>query len=471
LSRFVCAGSVGKMKFLFAAFCLICLLPWSADAKTISGQIRKENTQWEYLGKFVFQATSEGQENTFIHVQADEDFLSHRFYASGQKILLYHETDDGFPMVWGSQRSCQYKVSKAKREIKISDIKKGNIYNWKTWQPTQVIPRWWYIAIANCDNDPNKQDSRSDKRNRSDYPVPIPVTRYGISATYKIVFRNGDSKFRGHFNSDETGIFEACIVFFCVLLLLVGMYGFSFYKLTQFDSGNMARSVILIGLSAVTIHFFANIFALAHYDAYSTDGTGLPSLFTFVLFLEQVPEIIIITLCLYVAKGIFTSAVEIQSNRGIMEVVVVYSIVVVTMLAWALNSENDVVDNDYLETPAGVVLMVARFVILTVFLTTIYERHSLESLEVKRRFYKMFAVFGVCFFLTTPVAYMISSTVYDYHRKKTDYICQQTFDLLGYFGVLFFFGTGKGGFVKSEAEIATGGHTAITTHDEDETQI
>lgn len=232
----------------------------------------------------------------------------------------------------------------------------------------------------------------------------------------------------------------------------------------------MSRHIVLICLVAVSIHFFCNILALVHFETYSNDGVGLPSVWTFVTFMEQAPEIIVITLSFLIAKGLFISAEEIQSTRGIAEIVIVYTALVVAMLNQSAQAiTNGVDENYYLETDFGVVLLVARFIVLISFLSTLYGTCVREKLEVKIRFYKMYAVFASLFFCTMPIAYIIAATVYDYHRKKTDYICQQSFDILGYICLFLFFGTGKGGFVKTQEE-NSGGHQAVKNQDEDETQ-
>lgn len=532
---------------------------WSTDAKTVTGVIETEGTQWSYLAKFVFRRATESDLNTSITIQAHD--FNGSTVGAGQEILLYHDVDaiTGFQGVFDSSRSCLYKNSKKIRSVKIADLPKYDPTNSTSsdgvveplWQPAQQIPRWWYVAIAHCspqrlhyyqsvstqrevvckldhpiknltdiplasvceDNCNGIDDCHSFSyfsktmmcilypkslfetdlkpgESQDDYVTPQEGGQcrtwdraasqsffgekkifYGLHAAYTITFKNGNDKFRGHFSADETGIFEACIVFFVILFGLSALYGKSFFVISKQDGGNMARNILLISGSAVVIHLFSMILALAHFDAYSNDGIGLPSLMVFVIYLEQVPELLVITLLLLISKGTFISSTEIQSTRGLLEVIVVYTGVVIAMLSWAQLAVNDLKDAYYLETPFGVVLLVGRFLVLFIFVTTSYQTFSKEINTVKKRFYTMFGIFGFLFFLTMPVAYTIASTVYDYHRKKTDFICQHTFDILGYIIIWLFFGTGKGGYVRTESDAVKGGHAAISTHDDGETQI
>lgn len=414
-------------------------------SKVVDGVIFKENTQWEFLAKFVFK---KGGEGTYLNVKANE--FDGEKAGLGQNILLYHDVENGFPSVWESGRSCRYKESKAERVVPISSLSGEGI----TWSPKNTIPRHWYIAISNCNPTNNAT-------------LITREVEQAVHASYTITFKNGGAKFRGHFSDDTTGVFEACIVFFILLAVLVAMYAYSFLFMVK-DRANMARTIVLIGGTGVFVHFFANLLEVAHLDSYSNDGIGIPSLHSAVLFLEQVPEIIFMTLMLLLAKGSFISSPEIQSQRGLIEVVTVYSVLVVAMIAWGIASLNDVYEEYLYSTPFGVTVIVARMIVFFIFVSTIWQTRSRESLEVKRRFYLMFLFFGVYFFLTLPVSVLLASAFPHYHVKKADYIMANIFDIIGYSFVWGFFATGKGGFVKSEDQV--GGHAVVSNHDEDDTE-
>merc|ERR1719506_1655178 len=136
------------------------------------------------------------------------------------------------------------------------------------------------------------------------------------------------------------------------------------------------------------------------------------------------------------------------------------------MLIWAYDSLDDDSDNYYLETPFGTVLIFSRLVLLIIFGREIYATYTNEKSTVKGTFYKQFALFGVLFILTMPVAYLIASSVYSYHRKKTDFMVQQIFDILGYCALFFFFGRSNySSYVATASDPSKGNHAAINTDD------
>jgi len=371
-----------------------------------------------------------------------------------QAILFYHDVEaDGFPALYNGEyaaQSCDFKKRMAPNVYPVSLLTNNRTV---TWVPNNIIPRTWYVVVANC----NPVNGSLGMRGFDE----------GVHIWYDIEFTNGEGKFIKHFSQDESGNFEACIVFFFILTAFMALFGLSFYR--QYRQSGLetpAVRILLILLCCVGSHWIGNNMELSHLDTYSGDGVGIPSVHFAALIWEQIPEMGLIFLFLILAKGKFVSAAELQDQRSIGEIMVLYVFSWSVLTWWAYKSMDEVLDVYIYHTGAGGLMIGARVIAAFVFASMLYRTYTNEPDLQKQRFYFRFGILAFLWFLTLPAGVIISSSVYTYHRKKTVFICQNIFDMITYMWLYYGFAFAWAGVLQNDSKHA-GGHNPINTDDDE----
>jgi hypothetical protein len=176
-----------------------------------------------------------------------------------QELVLYADQEQSWPSVYGSDMACIDKVRAAKKSYPIqwldSAPEKAHSYQYEI---IGIIPRWWYIAVANCAN---------QRENTTDQGLAI--------AYWNIHFTNNGGLWTYEFSQDVQGIFQMSC-FFLVLYWLM-MFVLAWIK-NHAKGKNLQYQVVKYVFVAMLIQWVGLLFNLAHYAKYAHDGIGVPEL-------------------------------------------------------------------------------------------------------------------------------------------------------------------------------------------------
>jgi len=407
----------------------------------VAGKVSKGSSfandfgQWEYIDRFCFT-----KDTGRINIKAAASTTPDR---EGTKLYLYHDVEgSGFDSVYKSGRSCEWKTSQATSVIPVGPGSQAASPKGKSLFPQNVIPRWWYIVAANCGKN-----------------------QLGLVG-YEIEWTNGeehDGKFEYQFGVNEYGIFES-LIFTCVALLVLIIL--TMYTSPQVCVGmcqmrpvaNKVHHIMKGFLWIESIVFIAVVLQLIDKDIYSGDGIGIPELRHLGLILELLPDVLMVSLFLFLAKGYLTHHQKIPTAdlRMVGEIAVVYIACEIALLVWEFS--DDEIDPIYhfyrYQGQAGVMLCVLRVFLGVFFLKSCFVSYKNSVGSVKHQlFFSRFAVVGGLFFLVLPVSVMIAHYSQNYNMNKVVVITEMLMNLGFYWGFFFFFIFHSDALAKDGAEV------------------
>jgi hypothetical protein len=176
-----------------------------------------------------------------------------------QMVVFYADQEESWPSVYGSDKSCLEKVAVAKKAYPIQwlDTAPDAPHSYQ-YDIIGIIPRWWYIAVANC---ANKDANTTDQ---------------GLAIAYwSIHFTNHGGLWTYEFSQDVQGIFQMCC-FFLVLYWLM-MFVLAWIKNHAKGKG-LQYEVIKYVFVSMLIQWVGLLFNMSHYARYAHDGIGVTGL-------------------------------------------------------------------------------------------------------------------------------------------------------------------------------------------------
>uniref|UniRef100_A0AC35FBQ3 GPR180/TMEM145 transmembrane domain-containing protein n=1 Tax=Panagrolaimus sp. PS1159 TaxID=55785 RepID=A0AC35FBQ3_9BILA len=283
--------------FLFSLFFVYC------NGKYSRGILTSEKN-WVYLDRFCFVS----QKGKFSYeFQYPASFAVESMY-------MYYDTADQWKAAYNGSLTCQQRENILKPDnnqiipltpnaafedgAKCIEITRfNNTWYWCKGERSffSMRPRWWYIAIGNCDADKTKRTLL-------------------LYLEYKILMTNAEPSNRWfyHFSFDEFYTLPITIAFMILELLLLIIAVVFTYML---KSRNMLHTTYKIFLYSMAFEFAALSLWWLHYDRFADDGSGFPSLKMCALFFRQMATITFIFLLLLMGKG-YTITRARLSSRG-----------------------------------------------------------------------------------------------------------------------------------------------------------
>ncbi|KAI6215219.1 Transmembrane protein [Aphelenchoides besseyi] len=174
-------------------------------------------------------------------------------------------------------------------------------------------PRWWYLALANCDS------------------------INGLYLDYNILMTNGKPSNRWfyHFSFDEFYSLPICIFFMIVDIIILIISIIFTYML---KSRNYFHATFKLYLHSLVLHLSGQVLMWLHYDRYADNGRGFPLLRSFGLLLRQFASVIFVLLLLLVAKGYTITRSKISQTSTVKLIIFMtfYLITNVAMMIWEL---------------------------------------------------------------------------------------------------------------------------------------
>jgi hypothetical protein len=378
-----------------------------AHGKVYAGtNLFQDNTQWTLLSKFCFD--SEGGTLTVKATTAGGIY-------KGQQFAFYHDMPEGgFSSVYNTGNSCGRKVQRSERAMNVS-LPVFASAEGKVFDIIGGRPRWWYVVLANCHAESVALES------------------------FDIEFTNTGGKYTQQFSKDEEGVFESAIVAILVLLIEIGLLSVWFMRGRKLQ-GHRGHQVLAIVLVCVVVDFFGTFLQLLHFDSYSSDGVGLPDLQDFTTFLSIFPELIIIGLFVWIAKGWQISGNRPRDARSVAEMLLLYLVAAIVLYWWSFQEDDHVYVLYMYQSPPGYIMVVMRVLTCLWFLSSLSETWRFEKDSAKKSFYQGFTLFGCLWFLSLPIIVIVSEVMDTWNRKKTVEIMTHLVMYTTYFLMWLLFG-------------------------------
>eukprot|EP01124_Arcella_intermedia_P033618 TRINITY_DN8106_c0_g1_i3.p1 TRINITY_DN8106_c0_g1~~TRINITY_DN8106_c0_g1_i3.p1 ORF type:complete len:454 (+),score=67.05 TRINITY_DN8106_c0_g1_i3:2-1363(+) len=270
----------------------------------------------------------------------------------------------------------------------IQNVVSGVESQFRVHQATRAY--FWYVVLADCSS-----------------------TRIDVSH-YDMRFTNPGGYWEREISYDEFDVPQMYIAFFLLYVILISLHCWGVWKLIKVESWH---PLVRILTGAITLESCAVLFEMIHYLIYLRDGVGAPGLQGVAEFMGMASEIVLMFLCILVAKGWAITTLLLTDRNLIIVVMVLFVISYLGLFVW------DYVWKDpstiyFFESIPGIILICMRVLFTGWFLWCIRQTVNFESLPDKKKFY---FVFGFCFLLwllLLPIAVCISLAISPWVRFK-----------------------------------------------------
>jgi len=170
----------------------------------------------------------------------------------------------------------------------------------------------------------------------------------------------------------------------------------------------------ILGL-AILLQLLSCVAELIHYSVFANNGIGAPFLQGFGDLMNMASEIVLMFLCILVAKGWAITTSYLNDKHIILIVNAVMVLGYLALFIWDRVGNNPATTLYFYDSIPGIIVVVLRVGILGWFLWCLRATIRLESLPEKRSFYFIFGGGYTVWFVSLPilvlVAYLVSPTV------------------------------------------------------------
>ena len=387
--------------------------------KVSQGEVIVNNAQFVLLDSFCFD--SQGGVFTIDYAIPDKRFPN-------QEILMFHDMDapGGFPFVYKSKNSCKKKAAGVVRNgrLEADSLELRPEGRGITRSIKSVVPRWWYIVLANCETDGGLE---------------------GVGLLdYRMTFTNSDGNittagtYTAQFGKDQQGIYETSIFVLILLLAYLGVVAYLICRRRR-DVTDVSYEVYMALFVIALVHFLEIVFQLSHRDAYAGDGIGHPLLEDAAIFLDVVVQLMMVALFVVVAKGKWVSTANIRGVRSVVQVMALYLACSIGLLVWAYTRFNIGLTFTIYSSAPGAIMVALRILTLLWLWTSAQTSWQRERDTRKRAFYVWFVLFATAWFISYPIVVLLSALMNTWNRRRTVWIVQQIVLLFAYWLWLGFF--------------------------------
>lgn len=345
---------------------------------------------WVYLQKFCFDESGGTVQFTFFQDNAWDST------DSPQMISFYANDFNGWHHVYKNNAlTCAQKRDAAKLTYPLAHLKAyGNTYQYPVGG---VIPRWWYIAISNCDGGHNGT-----------------LGGLGISY-YKIHFTNRTGIWSYEFSKDEQGILEMSIFF--LLLYWILLFVLAWIKRHAKGKG-LQYTVIKFLFMSVLVDWVALLFNMAHYARFSQDGIGSPGLSHAHFFFDFISNLILLYTVLNICKGWAISTNYLPDKRASYLIILLLFWLYVALFIWQQKILDPASVLYVYETPPGWAIVAVRCILTLWAFWCLIHTYQLESERSKRQFYLVWGFLALAWLISLPIIVGIATNLETWMRKR-----------------------------------------------------
>ncbi|XP_073978128.1 transmembrane protein 145-like isoform X2 [Rhodnius prolixus] len=352
------------------------------------------NEKWVFIARFCF-LSEEGQFEYYI--EYDKSFAP-------QNLLLYYDSEQQWPAVYKSNKSCQQKEAVLNRKlnqiIPLVENEYGSGCTENEENKTVTLrchqarrfhssrERWWFLAISNCNS------------------------TKGLNIRYRFLMTNGPpgDYWHEHFSADEFYILPVLMAYCIVYILLVLAVIMCSMELKARQLLHSTYKLFAISVYLQEAGIFIQSLA---YVRYAVDGVGIPRIRNLGRFCESASEVVYLVLLLLLAKGytITRGRLRLASSVKLTIFMCIYVITYITLFIYErlFFDPGEVL---YLyESPAGYGLIGLRIIAWWMFIySTVF---TLKHYPEKNSFYYPFNLIGTMWFVSGPAFILAANTLID----------------------------------------------------------
>jgi len=376
---------------------LIGLHPLGAEAAVKEGKVATDKS-WLYLQRFCFDENGGHLELTAYENARWEGTFT-------QTILFYPDNEELWHKVYGSDSmTCAEKVEVARQGgkcnacvVQLSHLTKP-AYNHTVLYPIgTVVPRWWYIATANCAGGPGG-------------------TEAGVGLDYyRIHFTNRRGFFQYEYSKDVQGILEMSIFFFALYSVLLVVLA---WIKQHAKAKAMQYTVVKYVFVAVALDAFGLMLNLAHYAKFGHDGVGTEGLEHAHFFFGFLANLVLLDAVLNVCKGWAISTNYIQDRR--LGYLILFALLVLycALFGWQQAVLDPAAVVYIYELPPGLAIVAVRGALTLWAAWCLYSTYRMESERPKKQFYLVWAVFALGWLASLPIIVGIAHALESWLRQR-----------------------------------------------------
>jgi hypothetical protein len=384
----------------FIAVCMFSL----TLGKLSQGWVDDDDTQWKVIDKFCF--VEEGGK-IIANVKTNSS------YQNQYMALYYNKPFDGFEAVYRSEMACADKLRYATKVIPLHNLSKDY-----TIAVTGQIQRWWWVAFANCES----------KGNPAVYDEGVFVDEYSLH------FTNPGGKFTAEFSYAYHGIFECQIFMLLLFIILLPIILFTRYRLSNAptDKDGPVKSMSALAF-VVFLHFVATCIILGHLDTYSSDGVGMPMSEEFYTLFKVVLHVVFMDMLLNMSLGLWIDQAQYRSRRIVVEILVVYVIASVGLLAYEYTVFDPVVDVYVWLSPPGTLIAFMRVLLGLWFARNLFNTYRADKRSgEKGRIYTGLGFTGLVWFPLLMFLLAIDAATGEWYKMRILVIIDELFTGFSY---------------------------------------
>jgi hypothetical protein len=367
-----------RLNLVFFLFVLVC------NAAYYEGAL-KTSAKWHYLGKFCVSNQFERKGILRYKIEAN--------LTKTAKMMLYLDTENKTEGAWEPVYSgkdtldCQQLVD---MNNGITTIVSGVEHEFTIEDDYRAY--FWFMAVADCDS------------------------KDGLDITYRLWFSNPGNIWYQQFSYDEQGVCQYYIFFTLLFLTLLTIHLVGVFQLIKMESWH---PIIRVLTTALTSQFLACLCEMIHYLIYLTDGVGSPDLKALGDLLAMITQIVIMFLCILVAKG-WAITTSYLSDKNIL--IVATSLLLLSYLALFISDHaaTDPASTLYFyDSVPGLIVILLRIGVTAWFLWCLRATVGFETLPEKRKFYTLFGFCYTVWFLLLPGIVALAYALPEWVRFKT----------------------------------------------------
>ncbi len=369
------------------------------------------NTQWLFLDKFCFDKNAAGDNDAalFIKFAAPHD--------SRTVLAAYHDVSKtDFDEIAASGVSCDYKLHLANSIMVPTRSRDGNDSIFETnFKVYGRSPHWWYIVAADCSTSQNL-----DSQNIEISSLVLNFTNHGKQT-----------------GVDDYGIFETlCAVTAIQLILLVLslVYLVAFCKMDTYKETRQCLLLLLMSLLSEGVSNWSN---LVFYFFYSKFGYGEEVNLDIAGFTKLAAQSFFVSLFLCLSSGWLDAKMVSTKKRDLIQLLLVYTVALLFLFDKSLDTTLPSDTRSLYQTPAGLVIVALRCLLLLVFLQRVYTSYYLETTILKKQFYQHLCFLGVLYFSSLPACVLTASFANDWNRKKSVVIFEALINTICYIDLVY----------------------------------
>jgi len=238
----------------------------------------------------------------------------------------------------------------------------------------------------------------------------------GLNLDYSLEFKNPGNYWWAQYSYDEQGIPQMYIFFTLFYIILVGTQIQAAYSLHKIESFHPIVQILTV---IVALHFVSCIVESIHYLSYGNDGVGAPGLKSFGELILMIAQILMMFLCILIAKGWAITTNYLTEKFLIIGVIVIYFIAHLSLFIWD-NVGNDPASTLYFyDSIPGLIVILLRLGLACWFLWCLRTTIQLESLSEKKNFYFFFGFVFTVWLLLLPAIVAFALVLAPWYRLRT----------------------------------------------------